>query len=255
MKKKLILLPAAALFALASGLHAQTLVDWTADSGETLRDDASLGWKFETTDALITTTDTGGDVFGGFLTEDTDDTANAWTFSNNQFDTEPAFRLKRSTGDPNDFAAYWDLGTPTLSSQDTYSAVIARENNLSKSAALSVMVYGGGSTFYIASDSTDVGDDTSSVAAATISGDLSGLSWFEHSLDGSTAITITDGDSVGESTVFSNAQGVGMFVDDDGRDGLKLNSFEYVAVPEPGTFALLAGALGLGLVMLRRRRS
>ncbi len=37
-------------------------------------------------------------------------------------------------------------------------------------------------------------------------------------------------------------------------DRIVLDSIQYTVIPEPGTFALIAGALGLGLVMLRRRR-
>ncbi|MFW5874489.1 MAG: PEP-CTERM sorting domain-containing protein, partial [Verrucomicrobiota bacterium] len=50
------------------------------------------------------------------------------------------------------------------------------------------------------------------------------------------------------------------FEDVDGTDGLANLRMDNVqisaaAIPEPSTFALLAGALGLGLVMLRRRRA
>jgi len=56
-----------------------------------------------------------------------------------------------------------------------------------------------------------------------------------------------------EVTAFNDRYGItGSFT---GNNTGNVREFEYTAIPEPSTFALFAGALGLAIVMVRRRRA
>lgn len=75
-----------------------------------------------------------------------------------------------------------------------------------------------------------------------------------------TAIKLIDGGSGGAAAFFTGTTTVGSgwaveFRDANGVDAGDVDVWIVAAVPEPSTFALLAGLLGLSAVMLRRRRA
>ncbi|MGC9451343.1 MAG: PEP-CTERM sorting domain-containing protein [Oceanipulchritudo sp.] len=118
--------------------------------------------------------------------------------------------------------------------------------------------------FFIKADGEEYVSSTSwtgDVTGATIA-DVSAESWYVlDAFDIDDLLANTSGSAVLGST-FTNITAVGVQTELVGFDGtvsstsigINVDSFVVTAVPEPSTYALLAGMATLGLVMFRRRR-
>jgi len=103
---------------------------------------------------------------------------------------------------------------------------------------------------------------SSDVLISTSSGDLTGLSW--SSVDFATNGLFDAGSTIVDPTaagIFTDIDGIGLITrspdatTDTRRSYLQSFSADLAVIPEPSSFALIFGALTLGVVLCRRRRS
>ena len=255
MKKTLI----TSLLALgfAAGAQAQ-IASYTADTSvDTLRAFGTDGYLWSDSTALITAgVGSGDDVFGGAFGDDaTGGTNNQWKAGNTTTSTVDAWRLDVDFN-TNNAADYGFLlktaSNPTLNAGDTFSTVIT--NDVGDGGDIRWLI-DNNSKYYVSDVIAGVGSKNGTLAANTFSSTLSGLSWFEVDFSSPGGGTVMIPGTATSDNVLASVDGVGAFAEGVNAFGVRFASFEAVAIPEPSSFALFAGALGLGLVMLRRRRA
>ena len=245
---------------LASAASAQTIVDWDANSSNTLRSQSGVSDTLFSASTTLTAAGNGEPATFGGTFVDTDATPTAPTVKNWQYGTldsdEPALReqIERNGATAYDFALLIDVSgsTPTLNTTDTFTALFTSAN-ASSAGAVRWLVYNDSTLYASAQVATSIPFKTAT--DKTVSSDLSGLDWFAvtNSTTPGTGIATFAGTPTATSTVFDTVSSIGLLVQAPAGE-VRFAGFDAVAIPEPSSFALLAGALGLGLVMLRRRR-
>ena len=117
-----------------------------------------------------------------------------------------------------------------------------------------VLEFGAGNWFL--GDST-FNNTTTNVWTTDLTLDLSTETWKALTVDVGTEISVGAIASL-PSLNTSSLTGIGFYADIPDQQRIRIDTLEVnavAAVPEPSTYAALAGALALGFVMLRRRRS
>ena len=155
------------------------------------------------------------------------------------------------------YAGYWFSNTAGVDAQLTYSGAslgnLAADTTYTLTMSVGCPSYTGGSTSQTASIHLTGfdGTTTTDITSASASG-LSNNTW----------VTVTATFDTGANSAF-NGQAIGLFIDTNSTstpaggavvnwDNVQLTSL--ANVPEPGTFAMLLGGVGM-LTMLRRRRA
>ena len=250
MKKTLI--TSLLALGLASAASAQTIVDWDAYSSgtTTIRSQSGIADTLFSDSTVLGSNTTTGDIYGGYFTDTSVATINKWEIGNTDY-ASSALRMNLNNTTGADFAGLaLTAGSPTLNAGDTFT--------LQASAGTLVGAYpvrwliSNNSKYYVSDDvGTTIAKDGDGTPLSTT---LTGLSWYEVDFSSPASGTITVPGTATTDNVFDTVDGVGFLAADVDNSGMRFASFEVVAIPEPSTFALFAGALGLGLVLLRRRR-
>lgn len=260
MKKNRILLPAAALFALASGLHAQTIINadpaddefvlMTASGASTraAHQDSSAGWNngtarstvflFELTNITDTITDADFTTFyrqiaesgGNTGIENTDVSLFATTLNGKTLSTDYFIA-------PQDLSGNITVGSVEWTSIQSVFVDGANVPPNSSTDPNPFSLNSGGSSSLVTflNDYYTGGFTAGDYLAIGLAMDLNSETYNDsgnYKMDFYPTSTGNENPSTGD-----------------------LTSLSITAIPEPSTFALLAGTLGLGWVMLRRRRS
>ncbi len=252
MKKELI--TSLLALGLAAGAHAQTIASWTADGGSIRSDSPISNVLWDDSTALLTS-DSDGDAFGGFFGSGLDSTSQ-WKSGAIAVAGSYGWRMQplSSGGTTADFGFLLNTAsTPTLNTGDTFTAVFSNEAGNSGDVR---WLISNDSNYYVSEDVGDIASSSTSSGALsgmTYSTTLSGLDWFEVDFSNPGGGIVSIGSTATTDNVLDTVDGIGVFGDGVNSSGVRFRSFE-AAIPEPSSFALLAGTLGLGLVMLRRRR-
>ena len=246
---------------LASAASAQTIFDWDANSSNTLRSESGISDTLFSASTTLTAAGNGEPATFGGTFVNTGATPDAPTVKNWKYGTldssEPALRLQifRNDAPAYDFALLADVSgsAPTLNTTDTFTALFTSES-ANETGAVRWLVFNDSTLYASAQVATSI--PGKKAADKTVSSDLSGLDWFAVTNSGTpgSGIATFAASSTATTTVFDTVSSIGYLVEGS-ANGLRMGSFDAVAIPEPGTFALLAGALGLAAVMLRRRRA
>ena len=98
-----------------------------------------------------------------------------------------------------------------------------------------------------------------SILSANTGGDRNAHDWIANPGPDQVTISVDPNDTLVHTFSGLTTDGFGNLVlqsttTDSGGDAQHLNAMELTAIPEPATYAALAGLLALGLVVLRRRR-
>jgi len=160
-------------------------------------------------------------------------------------------------GTTNHAIVFWEVASQTAA-LDSISFRAGR-NAGSNSASRAVIRLG--SDFFISEDLGELsfaddglGDPTLELALRNLGGAPSSVNWFNY--DPTTDFTVVG--SAATISDFTGLTGAGFygFNQDNGAEfrTVGLGEFTVSVIPEPSSYALLAGCLGLGWIMLRRRR-
>jgi len=144
-----------------------------------------------------------------------------------------------------DFLNGLDSGTLSLGDNSSFSLTTTKLLNTTKEVRFIVNQAG---TYYVS-------NTTANNVATNVLADINGDTWAEltittnaaggNYLIGSTYSTVT----------FDDVRAVGIYADvtRSGQIEWNVTDFQFAAIPEASSYALVAGLLGLGSVMLRRR--
>ncbi|CAA6692394.1 MULTISPECIES: PEP-CTERM sorting domain-containing protein [unclassified Lentimonas] len=110
-------------------------------------------------------------------------------------------------------------------------------------------IQGGGATMIDLLDGTSKGTGNSTASSGTVAGTAGSTTNFSTTIDLSgyaSGSSVSDYDYIGIRFSIMGA--------DDTAQGSLIDNVSLVAVPEPGTYALIGGLFALGFVMVRRRK-
>jgi len=280
MKKLFSILSTLSLLGLASA-HGQVLIDNLNDpysqNFNSLPTGSDTSFTWAQGDAGTPTLDDwyysrGVDTFAG----STNGRALESGLGSNRINTDRILSLASAPGAANSERSIGLRSTGTVGNEGGYFGIQLRNNTGSQITTLDVSFTGqewlqtetaGNLDFY----HFDANGTTSYTSFSTGGGTgmdvtnngtkVNALSFSGTAADG---FTVIDGNLPANSSFYSNqitgltwANGDDLWlvwnkVDDN--SALAIDDFTVTAIPEPSSLALLAGALGLGLVMLRRRR-
>jgi hypothetical protein len=212
----------------------------------------ALGAASAASGAFVTTVDFDTDAnwtagSGGITSYQSDHT---YVESNLTFTGGPA--LRQTTAAQDGFAGSlgtysWRLRDATVTWTATYTAALAPEESFSSFGFDARRWDGNPSPAYTVEYSFDGGSNWTTASSIGTSGVLDNAAFGDSSDWSSFSQTVSS------STGLAANQFVVRF-SATGGERIMVDNFTVTAVPEPSTYAALAGLLALGLVMARRRR-
>lgn len=220
--------------------HTPNFEDVTADAGNGV-----LGGPI--TGSTAYQTGNGPDFFAGYAAEGTSNPA-IRIVGNSGTDFLGSDMKRVDAGQNGGTAVFFFEASTTGLTLDSLS-ITANRNSAATTQEFRWVVQLGSD--YYSSEGLAVPDDFSQVVLS----DPSTLDWFSYSPE----TDLTSGSIAGTASTldFTNLSGAGwyFYAQDGGRSNLRfdVSEFTVTAVPEPSSFALLAGISALGWISLRRR--
>lgn len=252
MKKKILLISTLLTLGLASSASAQTVVaEWGASGGDTkivsTNQGMTLGGSFSTVvnptvglDYYNTPGANSTPVFGGV-----NGAFNTRSVQNNASGDRIVFGT--STNALYSGMILWDVSTIEL---DTLS-IETLQFGAATSGEWRYVVQKGASSYV--SDATSMGGSFANVGTSTVT--ASTLTWSDFTVQNGANNNGTVGSVA--TIDMTGVTGVGYYVElldtNGGFQTSQTQYFQATAIPEPGTYALIAGMLALTTVMVRRR--
>jgi hypothetical protein len=257
MKKiNYLLIPAFALAGLSAQAAATTLLEDNFTDG-------ALGTSTDTNGGFVIgllggTAGGSATETGGVLTiNSTGTNDNRGIFSVNSFDASTFTSV----------TVTWDVASYGAASNNGFSLFLSSANTgITEPSAL--FLFEPTQTAFVnisAADGTNTTTGSDAITTSesrdgfvlTVTFDATGITYSATGLDSLASDTIAYTAGQSYASLFSSAMYVGVRTQAAGAvdTSFALNSISVTAVPEPGTYALLAGLLGLSYVMLRRRQA